>query len=356
MIAVIMAGGSGTRFWPRSTKKEPKQFLPLAGERSLLAETAKRIEPLIPPERVLVVTGADFVEQTRREIPGIPPENVIGEPLGRNTAPCVALAAAVVGARWGDDTVMLVLPADHHIAGPERFLQFLEVGGAYCCGEKALLTFGIEPVRPETGYGYLEIGRAAAEIDGISVRQVIRFVEKPDRPTAEGYLAAGNYLWNSGMFLWRADAIREALETHMPESRGPMERFAGADPSRLSQTLAEEYPHMPAQSIDYAVMEKAENVVAIATDFPWSDVGSWDALDDLLEPDGESNRVVGHHLGVDSRGCIVFAPKRLVATIGVENLIVVETDDAVLVCPRDRAQDVKRVVERLREEGGESFL
>lgn len=356
MIAVIMAGGSGTRFWPRSTASEPKQFLPLLGGRSLLAETVDRIAPLVPPERVVVVTGEAFVERTRREAPALPPENVIGEPLGRNTAPCVVLAAGWCAARYGGDEVMAVLPADHHIGRAERFLEILRAGEAFCAENPYLLTLGIRPTGPETGYGYLEIGEEIGGEGTIPVHRVKRFVEKPDRTTAEGYLETGRFLWNSGMFLWRTGVIVEALERHIPESGEAIALYRKAAPRDLGRIVKETYPKLPALSIDYALMEKAEAVAAIPADFPWSDVGSWSALDGLLPADGEGNRVSGEHVGIDTKGCVIHAPGRLVATIGVEDLIVVETDRALLVCPKERAQEVKALVERLREIGRSDLL
>ena len=356
MIAVIMAGGAGTRFWPRSREAEPKQFLPLVGEKSLLADTVERIAPLVPPERVLIVTGNEFVDRVRREMPGIPASNVLGEPLGRNTAPCVALAAARASRKWGGDEVMAVLPADHHIGDRDRFLSVLSAGEEFCRREKALLTIGVEPTGPETGYGYLEIGEALGRAGEREAFRVARFVEKPNRAKAEEYLGAGRFLWNSGMFLWRVDVIIDALKEHMPGASKAFPLFREAAEEDLYAVLEWEYPRLPSISIDYAVMEKASNVAVIPADFPWSDVGSWNALGGLLRRDDAGNETVGEHLGIDTRRCVIVSGDRLVATIGVEDLIVVETDDAILVCPRDRAQEVRSVVERLRESGREDLL
>ncbi|MBN1826264.1 MAG: mannose-1-phosphate guanylyltransferase [Candidatus Eisenbacteria bacterium] len=356
MIVVVMAGGSGTRFWPRSRESEPKQFLPLLGPESMLARTVARVAPLASPERVLVVTGAPFVDRTRRELPDLPPENVIGEPVGRNTAPCVALAAARAAARYGNEEVMAMLPADHHIEGEERFRELLSAGADFCRGEgETLLTLGVRPDRPETGYGYLEMGEEIRG-GGVPVRRVNRFIEKPDRKRAEEYVRSGRHLWNSGMFLWRVDAITNAILRHMPELEEPMRLFRGAAEKDLSSVLESVYEDLPDLSIDYGVMEKAERVAAIAADFRWNDVGSWSALGDLIDADAEGNAAVGGHLGIDSRRCVVYSSGRLIATVGVDDLIVVETDGAVLVCPRDRAQDVRLVVERLRREGRRDLL
>lgn len=356
MIALILAGGSGTRFWPLSRESEPKQFLPLLGERSLLAETVLRVSALIPPERILVVTGDSFVERARAEAPGVPPENVIGEPAGRNTAPCIALATALAGVRYGGDEVMVALPADHRIGEAERFLAVLAAGATFCRQERALLTLGIRPSRPETGFGYLEVAEKRAEIDGSAIHRVVRFVEKPDLAKAEEYVRSGRFLWNSGMFLWRIDAIEAALGEHVPNATGAITAFRAARPGDLGEALAEWYPRLAATSIDYAVMEKASNVFSIPVDFPWSDVGSWSALGELLAPDADGNCVIGPFVGIDTRRSIIHASGRLVATIGLEDVIIVETDRAVLVCPAARAQDVRALVERLRALGRRSVL
>lgn len=356
MIALIMAGGTGTRFWPRSRMRQPKQFLPLLGEKSFLEETVARIDPMIPADRILVITGAPFVESVRKAFPAIPAENILGEPVGRNTAPCIALAAAVAERRWGLDEVMAVLPADHHIADRKPFVDLLWKAAEACSGSGALVTLGIRPSRPETGYGYLEIGEEWKEISGTPAYRVNRFVEKPDRKRAEEYAASSKYLWNSGMFLWTVGAIREELEKHLPELKEAMDAFREGEPSDLPALLTHYFPRMPSVSIDYGVMEKAEEVIALPAEFPWNDVGSWEALSDLIVPDNEGNYVIGDFLGVDSGNCVIHSPRKLVAAIGVRDLVVVETDDALLICPRDRAQDVRAVVERLREEERLDYL
>lgn len=356
MIAVIMAGGSGTRFWPRSRKNRPKQFLPLLGERSFLDETIRRVEPMISADRILIITGAEFVPHVREAYPAVPAENVIGEPVGRNTAPCIALAAAVAEQRWGNGEVMAVLPADHHIADRKPFVDLLWKGVEACNGSDVLVTLGIRPSRPETGYGYLEIGEEWKEISGTKAYRVNRFVEKPDRSKAEEYVDSGKYLWNSGMFLWTVSAIRGAIEKHLPELREPMDAFREGRPSDLPALLTHYFPRMPSVSIDYGVMEKAKNVAALPAEFAWNDVGSWEALSELIVPDNEGNHVIGDFLGVDSGGCVIHSPRKLVAAVGVRDLIVVETEDALLICPRHRAQDVRAVVDRLREEERLDYL
>ncbi|MFH1680943.1 MAG: sugar phosphate nucleotidyltransferase [Candidatus Eisenbacteria bacterium] len=356
MIALILAGGSGTRFWPVSREAEPKQFLPLLGAGSLLADTVARILPLVPAERILIVTGRSFTERARREAPMLPAENVIGEPAGRNTAPAIALAAARAELVAGAGEVMAVLPADHAIGDIARFHETLRAGEEFCLSEKVLLTLGVRPTRPETGYGYLEIGERRARARGLDVHAVERFVEKPDREDAERYAASGRHLWNSGMFLWRVDAIADALRAHVPGASDALEAFREAAATDLYGVLEEYYPRLPALSIDYAVMEKASNVAAIPADFAWNDVGSWSALGELLARDREGNEVVGRHVGLGTRRSVIHAGSRLVATIGLDGFVVVETDRAVLVCPRDRAQDVRDLVRKLRDLGLEEDL
>jgi len=356
MIAVILAGGSGTRFWPVSRASEPKQFLPLLGGRSLLAETVARVLPLVPAERIFVVTGGSFTERARREAPMLPAENVIGEPTGRNTAPAIVLAVARADRGGGSDEVMVVLPADHAIGDVPLFHETLRAGEEFCRTEKALLTLGIRPARPETGYGYLEIGERRAVRRGRAVHEVARFVEKPNRETAERFFASGRHLWNSGIFLWRMDAIEEALLRHVQGARAAIAAFRAAAAEDLYPVLEETYPKLPALSIDYAVMEKASNIAAIGADFAWNDVGSWSALGDLLPRDAEGNEVDGRHVGLDTRGSVIRSGGRLIATIGLDGVVVVETDRAVLVCPRERAQDVRALVEKLRALGLEDEL
>ncbi len=350
MIAVIMAGGSGTRFWPRSRRSTPKQFLPLLGEKSLLAETLDRIAPAVPIEKVLVVTSAQFMDEVPRHLPGIPPENVLGEPVGRNTAPCIALAAAVAERRWGSDEVMAVLPADHHVENRDAFIELLVKAAEACTGTAMLVTVGIRPDRPETGFGYLELGERWKEIGGETLYRLKRFVEKPDLERAKEYVASERFLWNSGMFVWTVGAIRAELERHLPECAEAMDAFRKAGTSELGGLLSHYFPRLPSISIDYAVMEKSNHVAALPASFAWSDVGSWDALRGLVVPDNEGNYVVGDFLGIDSTGCVIHSPRKLVAAVGVRDLIIVETEDALLVCRRDRAQDVRAVVDRLEEE------
>lgn len=343
--AVIMAGGSGTRFWPLSRRARPKQLLPLGGsDRSLLAETVERIRPLIPPERVIVVTAEHLADATRAELPEVPPENVLAEPSARNTAPCVGWAAAHVRRR-DPGGLLAILAADHHMGDPAGFRAILEraLGAAR---EGHLVTIGVRPTRPETGYGYLELGEPLAE----GVYRARRFVEKPNRARAEQFLAARNYLWNSGMFFFRADAILAAIATHLPGLGEALARFDdAARAGREDEVVRAEYGTLPSISIDHGVMEKAAEVAVVPGDFGWSDVGSWTTAWELAPKDAQGNAASSDAVLVDAENNYVRgAAGKIIALVGVDDLVIVDTPDALLVVKRDRAQDVRAVVEALK--------
>ncbi len=354
MIAVIMAGGSGTRFWPASRRAEPKQFLKLTGDRSLLQATVDRIAPLVPIDRVIVVTNARFVDRVAEDLPDLPRENILGEPVGRNTAPCVALATAWTESRFGPDEVMAVLPADHYIGDEAGYRSVLAAAESVAARDGGLVTIGIKPTRPETGYGYLELGDEESAMQGHAVRRVARFVEKPDRERAMEYMKGGNHLWNSGMFVWKAASIRTEIERQIPDLVAGMNAFR--DTRDLTAELARRYPAFPSVSIDYGVMEGAAAVRAIPGDFAWNDVGSWEALRDLGPLDEAGNVVRGDAVLVESHDCVVAGDGKLIAAVGVRDLIIVQSGDAILVCPRDRAQDVRLIVDRLAESGRDGIL
>ena len=356
-FGVIMAGGRGSRFWPLSRERLPKQLLKLLGPRTLLQVTLERLKPLIPPERLLIVTGTEHARAIRRHCPELPRENVLVEPEGRNTAPCIGLAACEI-ARREEEAVMGVFPADHLIAKEGEFRRILKgAAGLLRSHPQALITFGMEPTHPATGYGYIKVGAEVARAWGHAVFAVESFVEKPDLATARRYVRSPRYLWNGGVFLWRVETIRRAFEAHMPELARGLEAIDEALRRRdAARRLKAIYPALPAVSIDYGVMERAESVLVVPCDVGWSDVGSWKSLADVLEADEDGNVSVGHHLGHETAGNVIFAPHHLVATIGVEDLIIVVTDDAVLVCPKDRDQDVRRLVEKLQAKGLGRYL
>jgi mannose-1-phosphate guanylyltransferase len=346
-FGVIMAGGSGTRFWPLSRAARPKQLLPLGGgEISLLRETRHRIAKLIPAERTLVVTSEALAAQTRAELPELPPENILAEPVGRNTAPCVGWAASVV-ARTDPSAVLAVLPADHHIADERAFQSVLELAIETARGGD-MVTVGIKPTRPETGYGYVELGEELAP----SVYRGRRFVEKPDELRARQFLAAGRFLWNSGMFFFRADTLLAAVRQHLPGLGDALTKYdeAAAQGEELA-LVRSSYASLPDVSIDHGIMEKAARVSVVPGDFGWSDVGSWTSAWELAERDGEQNALFGTIVAIDTHGSYVRASSgKIVAVIGLDDIVVVDTEDALLVMPRSRAQDVRAVVNALKSQ------
>jgi mannose-1-phosphate guanylyltransferase len=353
MYVVILAGGSGTRFWPLSRKKSPKQLMSVFGGKSMLQRTVERVLPL-KPKRVIVVTNAAQAGETAAQLAYLKPQHIdiIEEPVGRNTAPAIGLAASVIASH--DPTgVMVVLPADHYITDEEEFRRVIGFGREAAVNGY-LVTLGIRPDRPETGYGYIE---AEEEMRGTGPFPVRRFVEKPPLEKALEFLAAGNFYWNSGMFLWRADTILDQILTHMPELAAGLARLTFSadiwEPEDLQPQINAIYAEIRGESIDFGVMERADNVVVIPASFGWSDVGSWSALPGLLPADGAGNVPVdeAETVAVDASGCLVHGGGRLVALVGVRDLVVVSTGDSVLVCHKERAQEVKRVVEELERRG-----
>jgi mannose-1-phosphate guanylyltransferase len=352
--AVIMSGGSGTRFWPRSRTSRPKQLLALHGERSLLQQTVDRVAEAIPDERIVVVTNRAQAAETRRQLPQLPRENILIEPFGRDTAPCIGLAAGLIAAR-DPEACLAVLPADHLIEPKERFNALLQ-RGAEAAETGLIVTLGAPPDRPATGFGYIERGAQSADFPGLY--EVSSFKEKPDQKTAEAYLEAGRFLWNCGIFIWRADTILEQLSASKPRiAEGIARLVAAAGGSDFDRRLEAEYEAFEKISIDYAVLERAERIAVIAIDFEWDDLGSWLAVEKLHAPDPQGHRVIDvDHLGIDSKNCFVAGDGRLIATVGVEDLIIVQTGDATLICRRDRAEDVKAVVEALKSQGKTALL
>ncbi len=349
---VVLAGGSGTRFWPASRRLLPKQLLALAQdpETSLIAETVRRIEPLCPPERVLVATGAHLVDVTREALPWLPSSAFLGEPVARNTAPCIAWATAIA-ARRDPEAVVMVVPSDHHIGEPSRFLEVLRT--ALASAEHAITTVGIHPTRADTGYGYIELGE---RVEG-DVYQVERFVEKPNQSVAEGYLRGGRHLWNSGMFFFRAAEFLDAVRTFAPEVWSGIERIERAakqGPEAEGEATRAAFAAFPSISVDYAVMEKATPLHVVRGDFGWSDLGSWESAWELAAKDENGNSITEQAVYVDAHDNLVIdrssrARDKVVALLGVEGMCVVQTDDALLVIPRNRSQDVRRIVEALQK-------
>ncbi|MBI5380142.1 MAG: mannose-1-phosphate guanylyltransferase [Nitrospirae bacterium] len=352
LYAVILAGGSGTRFWPRSRHEQPKQLLDIVGSEPMICQTARRIIPLIPPERTFVITHALHTEKVRACLRDLPPGHILAEPAGRNTAPAVGLAALHVR-RCDPDGVMVVLPSDHLVQRPREFLQTLQRAARAAVRHGSLVTLGIHPLSPESGYGYIRLG----EEIGKGLFRAAAFVEKPSRPRAVRFLRSGRYVWNSGIFVWKADAILSAIARYLPTISKDLARIDhAAGSAREAKVLHAVYRRLDSISIDHGVLERAENVHVIPADFGWNDVGSWGALDQILRKRRDGNVSQGLHIAIDTTDTLIYSPRKLIATVGVSGLIIVETEDALLVCRKDRAQDVRQVVERLKQEGLKEYL
>jgi len=358
-FAVIMAGGVGTRFWPRSRERSPKQFLEILGQGTLIENALARIQPLVEPQNAFVVTNKLQAEALRKLVPTLAKENILAEPLGRNTAACVGLAALWVH-RLDPNGVMVVSPADHIVQDTEEFLRILKLAVQVAQEKDALVTIGIKPTHPETGYGYIQ----SAEVDDDNnayrsqgVYRVKTFAEKPNLETAERFLKSGDFFWNSGIFIWKANVILREIELHLPELHEQLQNIRQSiGTGAYEQTLEHAYRIIRSISIDYGVMEKAGNVYVVKGDFGWSDVGSWDEVVRLTPRDSDGNSLRGRTVIHDSKNNFIDAGARLVATIGVEDLIIVTTDDAVIVCKKGRSQDVKEVVDFIRRKQMNEYL
>ncbi len=358
--AVIMAGGGGVRLWPLSRKMRPKQMVRLLKDRTLFQLAVDRLAGLLPAERVIVVTAEEQAPELMRQVPEIPVENYLLEPSPKNTATVVGYAAVAVRQRDAQAN-MIVLTADHFIENIEHFQHLLRAG-LEAAGQGYLVTLGIEPTYPTSGYGYIQQGPKLPDIDGLQVFEVAKFIEKPPRELAERFLTEGGYAWNSGMFIWKSERIWEEFGRHMPDLANRLAKLESAwpDPAKRAETLAEIWPGIQPQPVDKGIMEKAEMAAVLpALDLGWSDVGNWDSFFELLEPDEDGNLVLsGKTRMMDTSGSLVYGQenRRLVAMIDVEDLIVVDTPDALLICNRHQVQKVRQMVELLREKGDTEYL
>ncbi|MBM7622992.1 mannose-1-phosphate guanylyltransferase [Sporohalobacter salinus] len=354
---LIMAGGIGSRFWPLSRKDTPKQFLKLVDQdQSMIQATVDRISDLTSRENIFVATNQNYLADIKEHLPEIPENNITVEPMGKNTAACIGLASLYIE-RKDPQAVMVVLPSDHLIEDQSSYLEILNTAVEVANRGDNLVTIGIEPTNPETGYGYIAYDQDETEIKIDNAFAVEEFTEKPDYKTAESFLKQGNYLWNSGMFVWRVDTIRKMFKKYMPKLHKGLERMKEAIGTyKEEEVLIEEFKKLDSISIDYGIMEEADNIYVIPGNFGWDDVGSWSSLERFKEVDLDGNLVEGNHVGVETKNSIIHGNGKLITTVGLENVIIVETDDAIMVCDKDKAQDVKELRNKLKSEGFEDCL
>jgi mannose-1-phosphate guanylyltransferase len=363
---VILAGGSGTRFWPRSRRAHAKQVLALDGERSMIQQTVERLKPLAKPEKTWVITNELLAHEIAEQLHGVPAKQIIQEPVARNTAPACGLAAFLIE-RQNPDAILGVFPSDHVIADEPRFLKALHKGIALAASGDSMVVLGIEPTRAETGYGYIETGDYTDDDVALHVR---RFTEKPNQHRAEEFVTAGNYFWNSGMFLWSARTLANAVREHLPETAPLLEGIAAAyGTPDFEQVFRQNYPKCENISVDYAVLEPrsakgehSSNLFCLPAEFSWNDLGSWASLyeyqlESRLRGDGDGNvSETEGHLAIEAGNNYIYSPKKFVALVGVENLVIVDTDDALLIAHRDHSQDVGKIVKELGLSGRSDLI
>lgn len=352
--ALIMAGGRGERFWPKSRKNLPKQFLSLTDdEKTMIQLTIERILPLVAMEDIYIATNQDYKELVLEQLPDLPEENILCEPVGRNTAPCIGLGAIHISKKY-EDAVMMVLPSDHLIKDQQTFTDVLAEGCILAEKGTNLVTIGITPNYPETGYGYIKF--IPEESDGHAYA-VDRFVEKPNLELAKEYLATQQYLWNSGMFMWKVSTILSNLKQFMPAIYNGLQVIkASIGTPDADTTLETAFTAFPSESIDYGIMEKAKNIYTLPGSFGWDDVGSWLAVGRIRSSNEQGNVITGNTVTIDTKNCIIEGDKKLIATVGLENLIIVDTEDATLICSKNNAGDIKKVLEALRNLNSNNYL
>ncbi len=357
VFAVLMAGGVGTRFWPRSRAKSPKQVLDIIDHETMVQATFRRLKGLIPTSRIFLVTNSEQKEIIVNQLPQLKKENLIIEPFGRNTAPCIGLAATIIQ-QIDNDGIMIVLPADHLISDVKCFQQVIRQAIKFANETYSMVTLGIAPTFPSTGYGYIQMGEKVKKFNGHNIHKVKTFAEKPNRETAMRFLESGDFFWNSGMFIWKISTILAEIEDKLPELSEGLNRIKKhLNKNDLTSTIEDVYRRIRGISIDYGVMQSAQAVYVIPTNMGWNDVGSWEIVYDIAMKD--KNKNTGDYkqlLQVDSIENYLYAPEKLIALVGVKNLIVVDTGDALLVCKKNRSQDVKEIVEQLKKSGMDEYL
>ncbi|WP_372995204.1 mannose-1-phosphate guanylyltransferase [Lutispora sp.] len=347
--ALIMCGGSGSRFWPKSRKAYPKQFLNPLGPHTMIQSTFSRISNLIPVENIYVVTNNNYVDIIRQQLPELAEENIILEPMQKETATCIGYSAVKL-LKKDPEAIMIVLPSDHHIEDEKEFIRTLQQALLIAENNKALITIGVKPTRPETAYGYIQVGK---KIDGqwpIDTHKVKRFTEKPNKEKAIEFVEDGRYLWNSGIFIWKGSYLLKQYKKHLPDMYDSMKKIRdGLGTDEEDSIIEEEYKKIEGISIDYGILEKSKDVYVIKCNFKWDDIGNWTAMERYMEKDEWGNQVRGRFVHMDSRDCIICGEKRLIAAIGVNDLIVVDTDDVLLLCRRERDQDIKELLNKLSD-------
>ena len=357
---VIMAGGGGTRFWPLSRRERPKQLLNLSGKEIMVNETIDRITASVGEGNVFIVTNESQAKLMETETAGrMDSKKILAEPAARNTAACIGYAAMEIVKKY-EDGIMCILPSDHFVKNEAEFAKVIDAAIETAEATDMLVTVGIRPSFPATGYGYIYADRESAKVIGNTGKEycaVKEFVEKPDEETAKAYLASGNYAWNSGMFIWKASTILKKFEQLLPDIYACLCEIGDAmGTDREQEVLWRVYPNIPKISIDYGIMERSKDVVVMEGDFGWNDIGSLDMLGIMKEPDENGNIVYGEQVNLDTQNCILYGKDKLIATIGVEDLIVIQEKDAILICDKNRTQDVKKIVDILSEEGKEKYL
>lgn len=345
IFVVIMAGGVGSRFWPRSKEKKPKQLIRIFGENTMIQDTVKRLDGLVDKKNIYVITNRIQKLRVKEQLPDIPEQNIIDEPFGKNTAACIGLASVLIKQK-NPEAVTIVLPSDHLIKNENEFQKCLLTAANFAYKSKGLVTIGIKPTRPETGYGYIQFDETEIENN---IHKVLTFAEKPNLSTAIRFIESGDFLWNSGMFIWRVDTILNEIKKYLPELYEGLEKIESFINSDDFETqLTQVYGQLKSISIDYGVMEKANNVYVIKADFYWNDVGSWEAVYEVSNKNEDGNVIIGDVYSEKTYNSYIFSPRKFTAVIGAENLIIINTNDALLICNRNYAQDVRQVVDYLK--------
>jgi len=351
-LAIIMAGGTGARLWPKSTEKKSKQFIHLIGEGTMIQNTVARLIPFFSLDEIYIVAADSYSELLYEQIPALSKDNLIFEPYGKNTAPCLALSLTQLSGKISNDTIVYAFPADHVIYNVREFQNSLNIAGYLALHQKCIATIGIHPTRPETGFGYVQVDEEPGDLGDMfehGVRHTKTFAEKPDEETAQRFIDSGDFLWNSGIFTLRVDAFWEAFEKYMPEHDQlfkVLKKFVGKD--MYPEAVQDVYRQILSESVDYAILEKAKNVYVVEASFGWSDVGNWDELYRLSMKDGRNNVIEGEVIAIDTSNCLISSYDRIIGTVGVENLIIIDSGDSLLICRKGNSSSVKEIVDFMR--------